>query len=95
MTDNREKPGVAFWASIAVAVVLVGYPLSFGPACWLHEWNGTGESTIPTLYYPVIWLAKHSEFGDLVNSYAKAGRVHAKYPAIVFDGTIAWCWDDP
>jgi hypothetical protein len=34
MTD-RKKPGVAFWASVVVTAVLIGYPLSFGPACWL------------------------------------------------------------
>ena len=31
MTD-RKKPGVAFWATVVVVVVLVAYPLSFGPA---------------------------------------------------------------
>jgi hypothetical protein len=30
-----KKPGVAFWATVVVVVVLIGYPLSFGPACWL------------------------------------------------------------
>src|SRR5262245_29364126 len=34
MTD-RNKPGVAFWATVVVVVVLVAYPLSFGPACWI------------------------------------------------------------
>jgi hypothetical protein len=33
MTD-RKKPGVAFWVTVALVVVLVGYPLSLGPACW-------------------------------------------------------------
>jgi hypothetical protein len=33
MTD-RKKPGVPFWATVALVVVLVGYPRSFGPACW-------------------------------------------------------------
>jgi len=31
---SRKKPGVAFWATVVVVVVLVAYPLSFGPACW-------------------------------------------------------------
>src|SRR5258708_7783125 len=34
MTD-RKKPGWKFWASVVLAVVLVAYPLSFGPACWI------------------------------------------------------------
>jgi len=29
----RKKPGVAFWATVVMVVVLVLYPLSFGPAC--------------------------------------------------------------
>jgi hypothetical protein len=34
MTCDRKKPGVAFWATAVVVVVLVAHPLSFGPACW-------------------------------------------------------------
>jgi hypothetical protein len=34
MTSHR-KPGVAFWATVVLVVALVGYPLSFGPACVL------------------------------------------------------------
>jgi hypothetical protein len=37
MTTDRKKPGVAFWATVALVVVLVVYPLSFGPACWLDS----------------------------------------------------------
>jgi hypothetical protein len=91
MTD-RKKPGVAFWMTVALAAGLA-YPLSFGPACWLHEWAGIGESGIPTLYFPVIFTARHTEFGDVIKWYATAGREGAKYPAIVFDGHVAWCWD--
>jgi hypothetical protein len=29
---DRKKPGAAFWAAVALVAVLVGYPLSFGPA---------------------------------------------------------------
>jgi len=34
MPCDRKKPGVAFWATVVVVMVLVAYPLSFGPACW-------------------------------------------------------------
>ena len=37
MTSNRKKPGVAGWVTVAVVAVLVGYPLSFEPACWLSK----------------------------------------------------------
>ena len=34
MTSGCKKPGVAFWATVVVAG-LVLYVASFGPACWL------------------------------------------------------------
>ena len=34
MIEARKKPGMAFWATVVVVVVLL-YPLSFGPAVWL------------------------------------------------------------
>ena len=37
MTTDRKKPGVAFWTTVVVVVVLVAYPLSFGP--WMCLFN--------------------------------------------------------
>ena len=37
MTHTRKRPSAAFWATFAVVAVLVGYPLSIGPACWLEN----------------------------------------------------------
>jgi len=31
MTSSRKKPGAAFRATVVVVVLLVAYPLSFGP----------------------------------------------------------------
>jgi hypothetical protein len=58
---SRKKPGVAFWATVVVVVMLVAYPLSFGPACWYvartgihkpHPWFGF-------IYLPIGWCAGH------------------------------------
>ena len=35
MTD-RKKPGMAFWVTVALVAVLVGYPLRFGPPSLLE-----------------------------------------------------------
>ena len=53
MTDRR-KPGAAFWATVVVVVVLVAYPLSFGPACWVTSRTTYGAKLIPLLYYPIV-----------------------------------------
>ena len=34
MTSDRKKPTAGFWITVALVAVLVGYPLSFGPAGW-------------------------------------------------------------
>jgi hypothetical protein len=46
MTSDRKKPGVAFWATVVLVVVVVGYPLSFGPACWISSRLNAGTSIV-------------------------------------------------
>jgi hypothetical protein len=53
MTD-RKKPGVAFWATVVLVVVLAGYPLSFGPACWCADANW---EPVPPIYGPLVLLS--------------------------------------
>ena len=58
MTD-RKKPGVSFWATVVVVVVLVGYPLSFGVTHWIdgHHWLQPFCYTAKrTVFRPIIWL---------------------------------------
>jgi hypothetical protein len=44
MTTSRKRPTAAFWITVALVAVLVGYPLSFGPAWWLthQDWCPDG-----------------------------------------------------
>jgi hypothetical protein len=58
MTSDRKKPGVAFWVAVAVVVVLVGYPLSFGPACWVSSRTEIGIESLPVIYRPILTLMK-------------------------------------
>ena len=54
MTPDRTKPGLAFYATIILLVVLVLYPLSFGPACWITSRTGIGVNALPAIYRPII-----------------------------------------
>jgi hypothetical protein len=59
---SRKKPGVAFWATVGL-VVIVLYVLSFGPACWL-AFNVLPESMFPAfevLYAPLDTCADLTE----------------------------------
>jgi hypothetical protein len=54
MTSDRKKPGVAFWATVVLVVVLVAYPLSLGPVCWINRNPGLYIQA-PRIYWPLGW----------------------------------------
>ena len=58
MNSDRKKPGAAFWATV-VAVVLVAYPLSWGPACRACTRIGDPRWAVEAywlVYGPLLWL---------------------------------------
>ena len=67
MTDGpKKKPTAGFWTTIALIVLPVVYPISFGPACWWFAkeptlWVGcvgTRPKVAPHIYWPIGWLAE-------------------------------------
>ncbi len=52
---SRKHPPAAFWISAALVAVLVAYPLSIGPVCWITSRIGIGNRTVPAVYRPIIW----------------------------------------
>ena len=52
-----RKPTAGFWFTVALVAVLAGYPLSFGPACWISSRSGTGVSVVNSAYQPMLGLA--------------------------------------
>jgi len=80
MTD-RKKPGVAFWATVVVALVLVGYPLSYGPFAWF-EWSINVPKPFQPIreaawriYEPCYWLYDHGPkwYREYINWCARNG----------------------
>jgi hypothetical protein len=83
MTSDRKKPGVAFWATVVV-VVLLAYPISFGPACWISSQTGFALRALPIIYRPLVLLMARridteetrlarAGFGCILYSYPDAG----------------------
>ena len=69
---SRKKPGVAFWATVVLVVALVGYPQSFGPACWITSRTNVGVSKIPVVYRPMMWgMARDDGFSDALDWYSR------------------------
>jgi hypothetical protein len=78
MSEDHRKPGVQLWATVALAVVLAGYPLSFGPSCWVTSRLNAGELLVSTVYRPMtLALSREPGAGSRINSiiqwYARLG----------------------
>jgi hypothetical protein len=57
MTPDHKKPTAGFWITVALVAVLVGYPLSFGPACWLTRREVLPFRPTAHFYGPIIEVA--------------------------------------
>jgi hypothetical protein len=79
---SRKKPGVAFWATVALVVVLIGYPLSFGPACWISSHLNAGTRAVRVIYRPITWGLSDEYSGTLdsaIRWYARLCAANANW----------------
>ena len=94
MTTNSKKPGVAYWMTVVIVVVLM-YPLSFGPACWITSRTG-GNGVLPVIFRPIIAMIPVSDKTPLMPGI-HGGRMF-QYPKGIICGlaTIGaapgWAW---
>jgi hypothetical protein len=51
-----RRPAAGFWITVALVAVLVGYPLSFGPACWIVSRMPEDPECFRHFYLPIAWL---------------------------------------
>ena len=62
MSDGK-KPTVAFWVTVVVVVVLVAYPLSWGPLVWLdssHLLPAWTQGFFRVYGVPLVWAGERS-----------------------------------
>ncbi len=73
MTDR--KPSAGFWITVALVAVLVGYPLSFGPVCWITSHANSGAGAIPVVYKPIVQCLSSDKkwLRMTVGRFSKAG----------------------
>jgi hypothetical protein len=80
-----KKPGVAFWATVVVVVVLTAYPLSAGAWCWaLRKWGPHAKVVRATaIFAPLALLSDLSiyrpfrSYCDWCFEQGRAGRCAA------------------
>ena len=81
MTEERKRPGVAFWSTIVVVVALA-YPLSAGPACWVSSRWGDG-TVVSKLYEPLANIAFADDDGALA-------KIFIWYSMLLADSRYEW-----
>lgn len=88
MTSPR-KPAAGFWITVALVAVLVGYPLSFGPACWITSRVGIGNPFL--IYRPLLSPARRwNKVNTALTCYANLGSARAGYWNLDKYGQFSW-----
>jgi len=73
--DRKSREGAwAKWTAVGLVVVLVGYPLSFGPACWLADRGLIPTTVVVQAYYPLAFALAHSGSDWIGNAMTDYGR---------------------
>jgi len=100
MTSDRQHPSAAFWITVALVAVLLAYPLSFGPACWLTSRTGIGAPLVPTVYCPLIRMFSepgstlpNSRIGQILLSYTQLCAAK-NWNWVCTDLSEGWIWTD-
>jgi hypothetical protein len=89
MEKERKTPGVGFWCT-ALALALVAYPLSLGPACWITSRLNAGTTAIPVIYRPMTRAAESSPaVRSAVQGYA---RLFAADDWVLWGDKQGWKW---
>src|SRR5258708_18725791 len=63
MRHDDKQPGGVHWATVALVLALVAYPLSFGPAVWIHKQTGRSErlgDLMIKAWEPLDWVCRRS-----------------------------------
>jgi hypothetical protein len=82
---SRNKPGVAFWATVVVTLVLL-YVASFGPAIWLTARGYFRDSAVQSVYMPVLWSAAQAEsLENVVTWWGSLGVPDGKAVNMMFE----------
>src|SRR5436190_1847296 len=87
MSEDRKKPGWAFWTTVALCVPVL-YVASFGPACWW--WQNSKQ--ISRLYRPLLLIASGSEHArSWLERYARIKNADyvSRWP-MISGGQIKW-----
>jgi hypothetical protein len=76
MSEEHKRAGTSYWVAVALLTVLVGYPLSFGPACWTLTLLGDPDWAVDAyrlIYAPILWTYDNGprRFHEAIDRYCQ------------------------
>src|SRR5262249_11185988 len=90
---NRRERWAKRLGVATLIVALLGYPLSFGPACWLasrQPWPARGRDGVVVAYAPLLGAATVGSFDRALQRYALFGSADGSSPALSESGQVVW-----
>jgi hypothetical protein len=99
MDASRRKHSPWFRSGVAIIVLLVGYPVSLGPACWITSRFDFTVQSLGTLYLP-IWKvitpprdpgAARAGYSGSINSSIPLPGLMSKYATLF--AASGWEWE--
>lgn len=75
MNAERKTPGIAFWTTVILVIVLA-YPLSAGPACWTSSRWGDG-AVVTEVYRPLTRLLDTVDSDGVTNAFLRYSELFA------------------
>jgi hypothetical protein len=87
---DRKKPTAGFWITLALVALLVGYPLSFGPACWISSHAAHGERLLPVIYWPLLKFMSRKEQHKILSLPPVDDYVSTLSSSGLKDNSLSW-----
>ena len=82
---SRKPPSAALWITVVLVGALAGYPLSFGPACWLADHRIAPIHETAAIYRPILIAAYRGPVAiqRALRWYGRLMKVHLHDPAML------------
>ena len=78
---NERKPSAGFWIAVAIVAIVILYPLSLGPACWISSRLGAGALVVSVVYRPITWFVPTRRVIFRPNQLEAAMRHYSEFAA--------------
>jgi hypothetical protein len=83
---SPHKPTAGFWITVALVVAQVGYPLSFGPACWLVDCDLLPADRTRRFFDPILTVIVRSPGPVRHSAMAYCNLLHPPDPFAISSG---------